>query len=191
MKKYCLLIIGTVWLAVGMVHAAPLETGLVARIHFAGGDLISTDTNSIPLRNVWSAPAALVLRAQTLDKLSRFLDGWLRQEIAPNLVPAWQTRPLLADLCLAEWQLEVRQPAPTAVSFSLAVRLGENRSQAWQMALNPVLTEWKQSSPAHHGYLIEFEPCLADCRGGLGPTRRLVSGRGQIRCAANPVASVG
>jgi len=154
MKKYCLLIIGTVWLAVGMVHAAPLETGLVARIHFAGGDLISTDTNSIPLRNVWSAPAALVLRAQTLDKLSRFLDGWLRQEIAPNLVPAWQTRPLLADLCLAEWQLEVRQPAPTAVSFSLAVRLGENRSQAWQMALNPVLTEWKQSSPAHHGYLI-------------------------------------
>ena len=153
MKKYWSLIIGVVWLAAGIVQAAPLDPGLVAKIHFAGGDAVAADPNALPLRNLWSGPEGLALRAQTLDKLSRFLDGWLRQAVAPNLVPAWQTRPLLADLCLAEWQLEVRQPAPGAVDFSLAVRLGENRAQAWQMALNPVLTGWKQSSPAHHGYV--------------------------------------
>ncbi len=154
MRKLLTLISATLWLAAATAQAAPWEPGLVARIHFAGGNAVAADTNSVPVQNAWSIPEAQALRTQTLDKLARFLDGWLRAEVAPTLVPAWQSRPLLNDLCLAEWQLEVRQPAPGTAQFSLAVRLDEGRAQAWQMLLNPLLTGWKQSSPAHHSYIV-------------------------------------
>jgi len=154
MKKYCSLIIGTVWLAVGMVDAAPWEPGLVAKIHFAGGDAVAADPNSIPLRSIWVTPEALALRTQTLNKLSYFLDDWLRQAIAPNLATPLQTSPLLADLCFSEWQLEVRQPAGKAVSFSLGVRLDNTRAGAWQAALNPLVAAWKAAASTHHGSVI-------------------------------------
>jgi len=144
----------TLWLAAATAQAAPWEPGLVARIHFAGGNAVAADTNSISLKNVWTGPEALALRTQTLDKLARFLDGWVRQDLAPGLPAPWQSHALLNDLSLAEWQLEVHQPAAGAVAFSLAVRLDNAQAQSWQMALNPVLAGWKQSSPAHHGYVL-------------------------------------
>jgi hypothetical protein len=160
MKTFLILVSATLWLVAATVQAAPWEPGLVARIHFAGGDAVTADPNSIPLKNVWSSPEAQVLRMQTLDKLAQFLDGWLRQAIAPSLPITLQTRPLLADLVQAEWQLEVRQPAGSAVEFSLAVRLANDRALAWQAVLNPVLSGWKQSSPSHHGYLMVKEGWL-------------------------------
>ena len=60
-----------VWLAAGSAVAAPLEPGLVAQVHFAGGDAVSADPNSAALKYLWSSPEAMALRAQTLDKLAR------------------------------------------------------------------------------------------------------------------------
>ena len=154
MKTFLAFICGALWLASATIQAAPWEPGLVARIHFAGGDAVSADPNAIPLRNLWSTPEALVLRAQTVAKLARFLDAWAPSELAPGQVPNWQSQPLLTDLCQSEWQLELQQPQAGAVAFSLAVRLDNARAQAWQTALNPLLAGWKQSSPAHHGYLL-------------------------------------
>ncbi len=153
MKKYLSsFVMGAVWLAAS-VSASPLETGLVARIHFAGGDTVAADPNAASLKAVWSGPEAQALRVQTVDKLSRFLDGWLGQQVAPHLAVPLQTHALLFDLTQAEWQLEVHQAAAGAVQFSLAVRLDNSRAQAWQTALNPVVAGWKQTSPAHHGQL--------------------------------------
>ena len=154
MHKYLSYIVCTVGLVAGTMNAGAWESGLVARIHFAGGDAVTADPNSAPLRNVWSSPEALALRAQTLNKLSRFLDGWVRQQVAPNLAAPLQSQALLADLCLSEWQLEVHQPVAGAVDFRLAVRLDNARAQAWQTTLNPVVEGWKKSSAAHHGHLI-------------------------------------
>ena len=153
MNKYLSFIAGTVWLAAGTMQAAPVETGLVARIHFAGANTVAADPNYAPVRNVWSSPEALALRLQTLDKLDRFLDGWLRQQIAPNFGNPIQVRPLLADLCDAEWQLDLNQPSEATAEFSLAVHLNNARTQAWQTTLTPLVEAWKKTSPAHHGQL--------------------------------------
>ena len=85
MKRFLMFISATLWLAAATAQAAPWEPGLVARIHFAGGNAVAADTNSISLKNVWTGPEALALRTQTLDKLARFLDGWVRQDLAPGL----------------------------------------------------------------------------------------------------------
>ena len=113
------------WLAAVTAVAAPLEPGLVAQVHFAGGDAVSADPNSAALKYLWTSPEALALRAQTLDKLARSLDGWLRQQIAPNLAGPLPLRALLGDMTAAEWQLELREPAPGEVQRYLsAAELG-------------------------------------------------------------------
>src|SRR5271165_1154590 len=90
MNKYLSFMAGAVVLAVGVAGpvawaATPWEPGLVARLHFAGGDAVGADPNYSSVRNVWSSPAALAMRARTLDKLDAFLDLWLRRQIAPTL----------------------------------------------------------------------------------------------------------
>jgi hypothetical protein len=158
MNKCLSFIAGTVgfvvWTAApAPLKAAPLGNGLVARVHFAGGDTVAANPNYGPLKNVWSSPAALAMKAQTLDKLDHFLDVWLRQQIAPNMGNAPQVRPLLADLVASEWQLDLYQPAGDTVEFSLAVRLGNARTQAWLATLTPMVSAWNKTSPAHHGQL--------------------------------------
>ena len=43
----------------------------MARVHFAGAEQVSADTNAIAFTNLWCSPEAQALRDQTLGKLSR------------------------------------------------------------------------------------------------------------------------
>jgi len=44
----------------------------------------------------------------------------------------------------------LRQPTTDTTEFSLAVRLDNNRDQAWLNTLTPVVEAWKMTSPRHH-----------------------------------------
>jgi hypothetical protein len=150
MKKYLAFYTGLVWLAALAVQAGPLEPGLVAQIHFAGGAAVAADPNSAALKYLWSSPDALALRNQTAGKLARSLDLWLRRQVAPTLAGPVALQPLLEDLAQSEWLLDLRQPTPDTLELALSVRLGNARSQVWLNTLTPVLAAWNAASPRHH-----------------------------------------
>jgi len=150
MNKLLALLTGMVGLAALTAAAAPLEPGLVAQIHFAGGAAVTADPNAAALKHLWVSAEGAALEAQTLDKVDRSLEGWLHQKVVPSLSGPVALRPLLEDLSRCEWQLDLRQPAAGTVEFSVAVRLDNARSQAWQTTLTPVVEAWKMTSPRHH-----------------------------------------
>ena len=63
-------------LAAGARAALP-QPDLIAQIHFAGAQKISADANAGAFTNEFCSAEALALRAQTADKLSGWLAGWL------------------------------------------------------------------------------------------------------------------
>ena len=54
---------------------------LMARVHFAGAEQISADTNAVAFTNLWCSPEAQALRDQTLGKLSRAPGTWFKSKI--------------------------------------------------------------------------------------------------------------
>lgn len=106
----------------------------IARVHWLGRKLISSDTNAADLMRIWAMPESVKLQEQTLDKLAAAPWRFLRNESNPaatNLL-----HPLLADLVNEESYLEIRQPADATNSASnemvLAVRLNDQRAALWQ-----------------------------------------------------------
>lgn len=120
------------------VQAAP-QADLIARIHFAGVEKISADTNSPAFTNEFCSAEAQALKMQTLDKLSFALDGLLGQKTGATVADdAAQLRPLLDDLLKSEWIFEMRG-APGSPEYALAIRLTNERWQFWSKNLATVL----------------------------------------------------
>jgi len=126
-----------------VTQASPPAPDLIARIHFAGAEQISADTNAVAFTNLWCSPEAQALREQTLNKLSRAPYDWLKQKIPSGTGDgAGQLRPLLDDLLGAEWFLQIRDATNGSPEFALAIRLNAGRAQLWQTNLENVLEPW-------------------------------------------------
>jgi hypothetical protein len=125
MKKLLVIFAALVFVATLQAQTQP---DVIARIHFLGGDKISTDKNSAAFANEFSSPQARALENQTLDKLAKFFAEKIKSADAAQL------RPLLDDLLKAEWILEIRDAGNTP-DCALAIRLSNQRAQFWQKNL--------------------------------------------------------
>src|ERR1019366_5239092 len=143
MKKLSLIGVAVLALAV----QSPAQTDFIARIHFAGAEKISSDTNSAAFTNEFCSAEAKALESQTLDKLSHFPSNWLKEKIAPGAGDgAAKWRPLLDDLPKSEWIFEMRDSANGSPESALAIRLSADRAALWQKNLTDVLESWTKIS---------------------------------------------
>jgi hypothetical protein len=143
MNKFLTFLFCTAMMAAVVTQASPPAPDLMARVHFAGAEQISADTNAVAFTNLWCSPEAQALREQTLNKLSRAPYNWLKQKMSANLDDgAGQLRPLLDDLLDAEWFLQIRDATNGSPEFALAIRLNAGRAQLWQTNLGNVLEAW-------------------------------------------------
>jgi hypothetical protein len=125
-------------LAAASSRAALPQPDLVAHIHFAGEQNIRASNHAASFTNEFCSAEALELRAQTVDKLARFLDGWLQTNGGVSVAEgAAKLRPLLDDLQTAEWNLEARTGADGKPAGAIAIRLAPDRAQLWQANLKP------------------------------------------------------
>jgi hypothetical protein len=125
------------------VQASLPSADLIARVHFAGAEQISADTNAVAFTNLWCSTEAQALRGQTLGKLSRAPYGWLKSKILPGTGDgAAQFRPLLDDLLSAEWFLQFRDATNGSPEYALAIRLNADRAQLWRTNLATVMQMW-------------------------------------------------
>lgn len=123
------------------VQAQP-RPDLIARLHFAGAEAISTDMNRLTFTNLFYSAEARALASQTLDKLSRAPGAWFKSKLPPGAGDgAAQLRPLLDDLLKSEWILEMRD-APGSPESALAIRLNDERAQLWSKNLAALLQSW-------------------------------------------------
>jgi len=130
-------------MAAVVAQASPPAPDLMARVHFAGAEQISADTNAVAFTNLWCSPEAQALREQTLNKLSRAPYNWFKRKILSGTNDgAVQLRPLLDDLLGAEWFLQIRDATNGSPEFALAIRLNAGRAQLWQTNLGNVLEAW-------------------------------------------------
>jgi hypothetical protein len=122
---------------------SPAQTDLVARIHFAGAEQISADTNRLAFTNLFCSAEARVLESQTLDKLSRAPFAWFKSKLAAGAGDGTaQLRPLLDDLLKSEWLFEMRDTTNGSPEYALAIRLDSERAQLWSKNLAAVLQSW-------------------------------------------------
>jgi hypothetical protein len=135
------------------VRAMLPQPDLIAQIHFAGVQKISAAANATAFTNEFCSAEALALRAQTADKLSVWLAGWLQRK-AGAIVPdgAVKLRPLFDDLQKSEWVLEARAAANGKPQVAIAIQLDAAHTQLWEANLKPFFpaAAFKQSD----GWLI-------------------------------------
>jgi hypothetical protein len=132
---FCTLIIAAI--------ESPAQTDLIARIHFAGADRISADTNRFAFTNLFCSAEARALENQTLDKLSRAPGMWFKSKLLPSVGDgAAPLRPLLDDLLKSEWLFEMRGTTNGSPEYALAIRLSAERAQLWSNNLAAVLQNW-------------------------------------------------
>ena len=125
-------------LAAVTASAALPQPDLVAQIHFAGSQKFAIAPNAAAFTNEFSSPEAVALRAQTADKLSRWLPVWLQANVGvPVAGGAARLRPLFDDLQRAEWWMEARAPVGGRADVALAIKLDAARAQLWQANLRP------------------------------------------------------
>ncbi len=129
-------------LVVGMMLQAAPAQDLIARVYFAGAQKISSDADSRAFTNEFGCAEALAVERQTLDKLAQVPGAWLGNKLAAGAPNGFaQLRPLLDDLLKSEWVFEMRD-APGSPEFALAIRLDNNRAQAWNTNLAALLPAW-------------------------------------------------
>ncbi len=131
---------------------------LIARIHFAGADRISADTNSAAFTNFYCSAEAQALREQTLNKLAHFPYAWFKNRLSAGAGDgARQLRPLLDDLLKSEWLLEIRDATNGAPETALAIHLNNTRAQLWQENLAGLLQSWTHlpAGKISNGWLLK------------------------------------
>jgi hypothetical protein len=136
MKK--LLLFSALCLAAAGVHAALPQPDLIAQLHFAGAQKITSAPNFTAFTNEFTSAEALALREQTADKLSVWLAGWLQRKNGVTVTAgAAKLRPLLDDLQTAEWFLDARAEEHGKPEVALALKLKAERVAIWQAGLKP------------------------------------------------------
>ena len=157
MKQLFSFLLGAGLLAAVAAQASLPSPDLMARVHFAGAEQISADTNAIAFTNLWCSPEARALRDQTLGKLSRAPGAWFKSKIPAGASDgAAQLRPLLDDLLSAEWFLQLRDTTNGSPEFALAIRLNAGRAQLWSTNLAAVFQMWT-GIPAAQGQSGDWE----------------------------------
>jgi hypothetical protein len=143
MHKLLTILLGATLSAALVGGAAPLPSGVIARIHFAGAARISADRNSAAFANYFCAADAQALESQTLDKLSRAPSVWFNTKIPPGSGDGVaQLRPLLGDFLKSEWLFETREAMGGTLEYTLAIRLDGARAALWQNNLTGLLQAW-------------------------------------------------
>src|SRR5208283_2390546 len=143
MNKFLTFLFCAAMMAAVVTQASPPVPDLIARVHFAGAEQISADTNAVAFTNLWCSPEAQALREQTLDKLSRAPDVWFKSKIIAGAGDgAAQLRPLLDDLLKSEWILEVCDTTNGSPEYALAIRLNDQRAELWNTNLLAILKAW-------------------------------------------------
>ena len=143
MKKIVLLL--TLLLMVARVRAALPQPDLIAQIHFAGAQKITAAANFSAFTNEFCSAEAVALRAQTADRLSVWLAGWLQKNTGGAIADgAAKLRPLFDDLQKSEWFLEARSVGgkPSGV---FAIKLDQARLQLWRASLRSLPFEVSDS----------------------------------------------
>jgi len=137
---------GAILILAGVVGVRA-QTDLTVKIHFAGAEKISADTNSTAFTNEFCSPAARALESQTLDKLSRAPAAWLKYGMPPDAGDGTaQLRPLLDDFLRSEWLFEIRDAKNGSPEYALAIRLSDDRARLWQTNLQSLLESWTHIS---------------------------------------------
>ena len=141
MKNFLTLL--TLALAAATARAGLPQPDLIARIHFLGGERISTDTNHLAFTNEFCSAEAKALESQTLDKLSRTPFVWfIQKKLSVTTDGSDQLRPLLDDLLKSEWIFEIRDGTNGLPEYALAIRLNPDREQVWNKNLEALLQSW-------------------------------------------------
>ncbi len=124
MKK--LLVLLAVSFAGALGRAALPQPDLIAQIHFAGAQAISSGKDFGAFTNEFASAEALALANQTFDKLARAPQVWLKNNLAPQAIDgAGLLRPLFDDLLASEWFFEARNTAAGSPEYVLAIRLSK------------------------------------------------------------------
>ena len=127
-----LILLFTLLLVVSGVRAALPQPDLIAQIHFAGAQKISASANANAFTNEFCSAEALALRAQTANRLSVWLAGWLQKNTGVTVADgASKLRPLFDDLQKSEWFLEARA-ADGHPKIAVALKLDAARENIWQ-----------------------------------------------------------
>ena len=122
--------------------AATGQLDSLVRIHFAGADAISSDTNSTAFTNEFCSAEARVLESQTLDKLSRAPGAWFDNQLSASTNEGSALlRPLLDDFLKSEWFFQM-SGSPAAPEYAVAIHLDASRAQLWQTNLRSALESW-------------------------------------------------
>ena len=155
MRKWLLLLAAFLTLA-GMLSAcnrnnpqttatppsAPPPPPVILRIHFAGADQISSNTNSLAFTNEFASTEAHALESQTLDKLSRAPGVWFKSKLPAGAGDgSAQLRPLLDDFLKSEWVFEMRGRTDSP-EYALAIRLDDAGARLWETNLQNLLESW-------------------------------------------------
>jgi hypothetical protein len=141
MKK--LIAIFALVLGIGAAKAALPQPDLIAQIHFAGAQKISSDRSYLPFTNEFSSAEARALANQTFDKLAHVPHDWFKAKIAANRGDGTaQLRPLFDDLLASEWYFEARDMPTGSPEYALAIHLNSNRAQLWKNNLQVLLERW-------------------------------------------------
>lgn len=122
--------------------AAWRNSGLIARIHFAGTGQIraaSTDTN---LNAIFALPETAALREQTFQKLAVAPYNFFRRRAGITNNESALVRPLLDDVFRSESFVEMMDGTNDFPESVFALRLNEDRAQLWSKNLSTVLAAW-------------------------------------------------
>ena len=144
--------------------AAAPET--IAKLHWLGKKRLEGETNAAFFMSIWDLPESAKLEAQTLDKLAvaiaRSLSNTTNAVDITNSAAAASVRPLLEDLLNEESYLELRGGSNDLAELGLAIRLNEDRADAWRTNLPKVFEGVVSSAPTgspidNHGWRLDLE----------------------------------
>jgi hypothetical protein len=125
---------------------AAAEDNAAATWHFAGSANLANNTNFDNVKKTLTLAPSLEFRNLALSRFS----GWLGRSLfgSTNDESASALRPLLDDLLSAESLWAVGGAPNGPLNFMVALRLNEQRAQAWQAALPKVMGAPGQSIKA-------------------------------------------
>jgi len=126
----------------------PPKADVLFAFHFVGTERLSSETNATRWTAMAALPATRELEEQILWKLARAPHQLLQNRlVGDDNDYADVLRPLLRDLIRAESFAEMRAVSNGTPEFVLAVRLGDERAQAWKTNLAVVLSSWSSVKP--------------------------------------------
>jgi hypothetical protein len=160
--------------APGERPGAPAKPEVIGRIHFAGFQQLSEDSNGRTFKEIWNLPISTQLRGEALDRVATALALRFQPKVQDGPPScAGLIRPLLNDLCNAESYAEAIEYPQNMVESVVAVRLDEARSRVWQGNWSQVLSGWKlrtAAGPAQLSFVATNSWFVLRCVSGPGTT---------------------